>query len=412
MNSSRTIVFDEQPFAASGRVDYESLSLEDLALRIVQNRDEQAIEESVQRRRIFLWEGKQRMSFAEFLRAHYERACEGGMRGRTIEILDEAYSLTVDKFTSLPREKPEGDESNDDYDESAGDETEDGRDCGEDAVKTDCRNYYNAFLRHIQKNTSKDSSALERETETERSFQRFVNRHFYLSVKEAARKLDPRAHRYTWKKDKVKYALRMPRTQSGAEKRLWLEENINPMWLEKSTAREKIQELINKELLSEHPNLIHGSQAANPLPWSVEYEVTQKGLAGALADEKADGIDNLRRSIKNLGRRKLRKLIHEVVGGIATDDYNEGQVAVAYGLSKSTFSRFCGGYWSSDAIGKPPDLWANLAQLMAREPRFMDAAQSAGIMGQVREVVSARQETEEENDEEIGTEPDEGTANG
>jgi len=124
------------------------------------------------------------------------------------------------------------------------------------------------------------------------------------------------------------------------------------------------------------------------MPRGADCEIRERGLPRVVADEKACNIDRQRPAIRALGPHAVRRLVLQILTGILDDDYNESSLAGQFGLSKATFSRFAGARWSPGSPGRIPDLWRNVAQVLARHTAFIEAAQEAGVWQDVKAVIS------------------------
>jgi hypothetical protein len=126
------------------------------------------------------------------------------------------------------------------------------------------------------------------------------------------------------------------------------------------------------------------------IPWIIRDEISVKGLADAVAGEKAENIERQRPAIRLLGKNKLMELIRTVFGRLAYADYMEKNIARRFGLSCSTFSRFAGAHWKQSRDEKvaavPPDLWKNTAEVLSGQPDFVVAAVKAGVWKQVTQM--------------------------
>jgi hypothetical protein len=108
----------------------------------------------------------------------------------------------------------------------------------------------------------------------------------------------------------------------------------------------------------------------------IEQEITTQGLADAIADEKAENIEFQRDAIQQLGKRKLRRLIHQIFDSLALGQYEVVNIAKSFGINRTTFSRFAGSKWLTQT-GKSrdypiPDLWVNTAQTLAGHSVFVE----------------------------------------
>jgi len=363
---------------------YRSLDTIQLVKRIATDADRAARDELIQYRRVFRWGDRDRLDLASYLRARcHWMAARGGV-AMAPEVLDTAYEITIDKFTNIVEHAIDED----------GTPVGDGHDA---ASGIDCTNYFRAFLEQFGVHNQTLEGSVTAEVRSEERLQQFVNRHFYLSLKEASRRCNKLVHRYEWSTDGVSVTLIMPRSMSGKEKRRWLDAHVPADIRRGKNAKHEIQNIVDRKLLSHAKSHLlaefRSRHLPRPhLPWSVEHGVSSLGLARALADEKVHNIDSLRPAIRALGPSRLRNLILDVFAGLRTGRFEEGALAQRYGVSRSTFSRFCGSQWKrrspSETPLKVPDLWANLANLLANPEVFREAARTAGVWDEVADLAS------------------------
>lgn len=125
---------------------------------------------------------------------------------------------------------------------------------------------------------------------------------------------------------------------------------------------------------------------------SIEETISTEGLAETVAEEKADNIEYQRPAIQSLGQTRLRRLVCRIFDDLVSERYEAKNIATEFGLSKSTFSRFAGSRWNNspegNALGPVPDLWRNLAHILASHSTFRKAAKKAGVWRQVCNVIS------------------------
>ena len=109
-------------------------------------------------------------------------------------------------------------------------------------------------------------------------------------------------------------------------------------------------------------------------------------------------IHKQRRSIKILGRSKLKVLIEQIFNEIRDESYSDSKIAKDYGLSKATFSRFAGCRWKDSKSNSIPDLWMNTAQVLATHPDFRALAKNSGVWEQVKVAVNRKKRGEDPNE--------------
>ena len=353
-------------FAPAKPISMRGLSLLRLIIRIVRYSDRAALAELHDHRPLFRV-GDRRVSLVEYIHwlAESKRALLRCYDRSSV--LERATDLTIDKFGHLPNPS---------------------------AVKRngpDCRYYLSAFSRHMRKTRRQERnlSPIGEEASAAQALQRLVTRHFWLSCLEARRQGRETARRYSWETPRRCYCFWFPTAMTAAECRRWLESNVRSHDLDEPNASERIQALINEALwfprilsletleMRERPP----TSQEMALSWSTAQEISRRGLAEAVAAEKARNIDHLRPAIRALGSERLRDLVRRIFSDLADGDYRDGDVARTFGLSKSTFSRFAGSRWNTDGKLREgiPDLWRNTAETLARHPVFVDAARAAGL---------------------------------
>jgi len=354
-----------------------------LAQQVVLNSDREALLELLQRP-AFMWADSRRVNLVDFVYA----LSASFRKTQYEELLYRAHALTVDKFSAMPdtHRGPGNPRASDDRPANR--------------VGTDCRHYYRAWLGLFGERLAPNAAELRQEALAGLTLQTFVVRQFHRSLQEARRNANPCVHRYVWRVNGTAATFIMPRAMSGREKRVWLEENVGSLFPRDLEERYHVQELIDAQLNAHAATVFHeGCKASHrkapsgTRAWSVEHEVSVKGLAQTLADEKADKLDTLRPSIRALGRKKLKGLILAVVEGLSRGSYHEGELARQFGMTASSFSRFCGSKWAerkaASTVHTVPTLWANLTGLLARHERFVLAAQDAGVWESVQTVIAA-----------------------
>lgn len=306
---------------------------------IVDEGDAQALEEFHTHRRVFGKLGSQTQRFGDYV----NQLVSQSEAHHCAHALEFARDLLVDRFSSL----------------------------SEDGVN--CRRYFAGVL---------DIHAPDEATLCYR-LTGLIWRHFRFGLKEAYR--NGTRTRYVWEVNNQRLEVLFPRELSGHQRRKWLESCASDVDLTASDAREQVQMRIDEELGHSMQDSLDGadglqSRLAAPYAPSEHLDrIGVHGLAHALADEKVDQIDHQRRAIRCLGSARLHDLVCTIFEAIDTERYEEKSIASAFGLSAATFSRFAGSRWHSG--NKPiPDLWRNLAQLLAFDVRFAALCADSGIV--------------------------------
>lgn len=360
---------------------YQSLSLINLIEKIAYNSSRPALEEFITGRKPFMGNSGSPLQLVQYL-----NELTAALTNRkwvwssSIEMSEKTYDLTLDKFTNLPGQSEPTDLI---------EKTNSGK------LKqrgSDCRLYYKAFLKRIEKSfqAMPPEGALEEEAMAAQMLQGLVRRHFYLSALEAERKANPMWSRYYWKINNQTICVWLPVDLSGGKRREWLEKNINDANTRRPRKGHRIQAQINRKLAGirviPFNDALHTNVDNEISPCSGWEEAFGKSLAEVVAEEKVETIDQQRRSIKLLGKKKLKRLILRIYEDIGYSEYHDNQIAKAYGLSKATFSRFAGSRWNKSGTNIP-DLWLNTAQVLSTHTDFRQAVRDMGVWGQIKETL-------------------------
>ena len=361
---------------------YRNLTLLRLAELIAGNSDRKALQELHDHRRVFYYHSNQSLRLAEFadkLR-HSKPAwrwCKGDM-----EVLEKAYDLTISKFSNLPNLKKNAPK-----------------------VKLqgpNCRYYYEAFIKHVAKkiNAEFDTREDNREKQMTELLQNLVIRHFRLSCHECSRRGSELTTRYLWQVNGHTMEILLPVDIEGRQRGKWLTDNIPDVDPMRPGERERVQAIVDRVLTKRkiislenmaNDKIATGSSWLRP---EIGRKITVSGLADAVANEKAENIKFQRAVIQQLGKDKLRRLIHQIFNGLAYGKYEARKIAEGFGINPTTFSRFAGSRWSSET-GKDgqdsriPDLWFNTAETIAGNPVFVIAAEAAGVFKRVEEILES-----------------------
>jgi len=340
-----------------------------------------ALDELLTNRKVFFFSGKC-LRFSEYISNIHNKIINDN--DTDAKVIDCAYNKTIDKFTNLIAEDNTGETS------------------GRSAIN--CRNYYKALISLIEKwqASNPDVSNIEIEQASANIFQKFVVKHFHLSLRECRRSLMPFAKRYIWKTDGKNIPLWYPIEIPASDFRKWLNEFITELKPDQLKQKDRIQAKVyqyfgrNRFVEFEPEKYNYGSYIAK------DYSQTDAGvnsLAITITQEKALNIDKLRPAIRKLGRENLKLLIMRVFRDLADDIFNDDIIAKDFSLSKATFSRFAGSGWKdkqAKANVNIPDLWLNTAKVLSTNHDFIEMAEKAGYLTQMTEVL-ARMEKHNES---------------
>jgi len=376
----RTEYLSSLPGGLQGRIDYGKLSLQQLIERIANSGDIKARKELHDNRDIFGRQRENKMYLAGYIAGLMDSRMAKIWCGGNDSVLADAYDLTVDKFYNIPTRQANSQEQS--------------------LRGPDCRHYYSAFLTYAKSKQGAESpgNAIDSEILLVRILRRLIRRHFFLSCLEAKRRAQELRRRYIWKIDGEKISLWLPWELLGQHCRKWLLANVPDIDPRRPGEQERIQAIADRMLAKRSiyylSEISRVGEKLPPSPCSmppaVQEQISVKGLAEAVAIEKAENITQQRRTIQRLGKDKLKQLIREVFTSLAKGDYLEKDVACRFGLSLATLSRFAGRHFryalDNDIVKKAPDLWRNTAGVLSSHPDFVIAAQKSGMWKRIRKL--------------------------
>ena len=360
-------------------IQYPVLSLRELAERIVQS-DRQALDELHSNRPLFRPQGGERMLLARFVAWLSERAKVTDDPRDDDAIRDYAYDLTIGKYLNLPPGEPGT--------------TQSGK------PVSDCRHAFGSFLRALDKRVEgrPDLTPAQEEMLAAETLQRRVRRSFLDSCRDARRVLWRERTRYAWQVKHGVIYVWMPAHIYGAQRRAWLEENIPDADASRYGETERVQAIVDQRLgvpavsrsMPSGPTSRPPRASDSPAHRAMDREHPDSVLAKTVAEEKATNIDSQRQAIRVLGKTRLMQLIMHVFRDIAQGDYEAKRVAEMYGISQSTMTRFAGTNWGANIDRMViPDLWANTAQTIAGNDRFIEAVVETGVREKVAQVLAS-----------------------
>lgn len=314
------------------------------------------------------------MSLVTFLTYLREAPWAWRLCSRDPVAVDRAFDLTLSKFLELPRAER--------------------RTPGKGI---DCRRYYRGFLRvwDAWRQNHPADGLLEAEAAAAVLLQRCVLHQFRKSCAEVSRAANPARSRYTWRLSTGSIIVYMPTRVSGGRRRQWLQDHIADPDPLRPGERQRIQWIIDAHLGVPRHMPLAGREAersadsrVRPQPISpFEVVITVEGLASAVADEKAGNLDRQRPKIRSLGATRLKRFILQAFQDLYADCYQEKRLAHQFRRSRAMVSRFAGTRWRTRPEALPPDLWVNVAEVLAAHDDFVAAAKAAGVWPRVRKVL-------------------------
>ncbi|PKN62629.1 MAG: hypothetical protein CVU57_23560 [Deltaproteobacteria bacterium HGW-Deltaproteobacteria-15] len=374
-----------------------------LIRRIVEKSDRQALHVLLETRRLFrLKDNKPPLLLSEFLMVLHDRiAPPEESHFEACRLADCTYDLTLEKYTNLPDpqdDKPQGKQSK------------------EKGTSTDCRKYYRAFLQVIERINERGEikTQLQEEAHASAVLQPLVYKNFLWSKLECKR-YTPFAVRYTYEIGDKKIYLWYPSHMTVEGFKSWLKENTKEINMAVPGAQKQVQNLIDK-CLGRGFQFSFEQYGANRIPGAIDpssaFQIKEgrlfvQQLAQVVAEEKSEGVNDLRPAISKIGKDAVKELVLQIFFELDQDDYRLTPLAEKYGISKAALSRFAGSKWfekadtNDEANDKVeiPDLWKNTAQVLAADPMFLETVASTGFSGCLEWVLSRIEDKEGESDE-------------
>lgn len=277
------------------RCDYRKLGIIDLLEKIVFDSDRKACEEFHNNRKNFRNRNGECQRCIEYIESLKELELIRKNTGSHIadETIDFAFDLTVDKFTRLPQDTKSFGQKN------------------SPKSGTDCRLYYQAYLKRFYalKRSHSFMSEIQTESVAGKLLGSYVMHHFFLSLREAQRHCNPFVNRYEWRIDGGSIYVWFPKSFPGNERKSWLETFVDTPDPYRPGEKERIQDIIDKNLMKgrfvniETLDVLESSaNTKDPaLSWAILYGITTQGLAKTVAKEKALNIAKQRPAIRSLG---------------------------------------------------------------------------------------------------------------
>ena len=352
------------------KTDYHTMSIIRLAECIVDS-DREALCEFHDNRRIFRFEKNESLLLAEFIDTLCNSRWALGLAGHNYNLIEKTYDHLIDRFSNIP--------------------------CDDYPQGSDCRYYFDAFLTSIHRLFKQNNveNPLQKELLSVKALQNRVLHHFKYCLKESARDLNPLRTRYQWDVSGSTIIVWMPVFIAGNNRKAWLEEHILAPDPANPTEKYRIQQIIDRELgmpAFEDYEYCRENFGEHDSRYSLPGQeiIDVKGLASAVADEKVENINSLRPAIKALGKQKLGNLIRCIFRDISYDSYEEKSIAHRFGISQSTLTRFAGSRWQISAFERCPDLWSNLARVLAGNTDFTEAAKQYGLWDKILKTIEIK----------------------
>jgi hypothetical protein len=358
-----------QPVSHYERRPYHAAPLVWLIEQIAGAADRQALCELQNHRTPCRLGGGPPLTVLRFIVALFEMSWVYRLCGNDQMVVERARDWTTDKFSRL-------------------------RNNGHDGG-ADCQSCYVGVLRAIRvwNMSHPGAHVLELESAAACILQRNIQCHVRFSCKEARRSCNPLRSRFAWRFPEGTIHVWIPTSLGGKQRRPWLEENIPNPDPSRPGERRRVQSIIDDRLgvprvvsLSSDPSLSSSRRGDDPseMFW-LEDDSEAVELGEVVAEEKVCCIQGLRPSIRALGPSRLRELILQIFRRLQVEEYDQSALALLFQLKEPSLTRFAGDHWSD--LSNVPDLWVNVAQLLARNDRFAEAAVEAGVWNNVRTIL-------------------------
>lgn len=343
--------------------DYAYMPLITLIVRIVRDKDIDALNELHENRDFFRFKDSRPLLMIDFLVKLKHQPASRKWCNNNQMVLEKAFDLTLAKFLNIRKKNSLPDSEA----ETSG---------------PDCRYYYKAFTNHVLSaiESKKMTDELDIEFMAAKLLQNLVFRHFYLSCLECRRSEQKLIRRISYKSNGHIFYLWIPSQMTMRMFKKWSNENIDS-----NLDQHEIQERIDRYLFTGRfvsvKNLDdkHKCQSFSSL---LKGQISASGLAETVAEEKTDNITQQRPAIKIIGKIKLKKLVLRMFDSVANCSNDYRNILTEFGLSKATLSRFAGTRWHSKNVTNNkvvPDLWKNTAQILANHPDFTEVVKQTGL---------------------------------
>ena len=342
---------------------YAQLPLFELLSRIAREGDEAALHEFHVFRTPFISAEGRPQNFAEYAITLTQQYRQQFPRQGDPLVPEQAYDKLIDRFICSPRH--------------AGRELNTTR-------------YYQACIARIEKLLGKHwiQNPLEQESAIAKILQSFVAWQFSRCIQEMQRRSRKFHRRHQWRHNGVTHWLWRPLHIAKPDLDAWLEREFAHT---ESQARDEVQFAIEQhfghqeQFTCDLRYFIRRVEAETDLeiPEHLEAAFATRGVAAVVADEKASAWRQQRPAIRKLGREGIRALVLRVLRNLpgSPDPQTEQQLALEFGLTQPTFSRFAGMQWLRSP--KPqrdkrlPDLFENLAKLGASHGPLVDVLEGS-----------------------------------
>lgn len=362
------------------RIDYTRLSTVEVIGRIALNRDKNALDHFLERRKIFYQGGRWQL-LSECILDLCRTTIPGNYYPTRFEDREEfqhrVYEQTLRRFIHVP---PADDVAS--------------LNSYPDAV-THYRKVHDGI--HSWRAEHPDASALDEEQAAGNLFKRRVLIYFKYSLKESYREVNPLQKRYAWHVGGGTIDLYHPTWISGREFSAWLKANIDAPDPKQPGEKHRIQTQVDRAFATGafvlYDSAHHATHMNPDNEEPGESHPATNTLAWRVALKKALEIESLRPAIRALGKDAVHRLVLRILHDLADGCYHTTPIIQEFGLSKAALSRFAGISWNrpsgTNTQTAIPDLWRNVASVVMAEPAFLETAATVGVTRIIETVMSS-----------------------
>lgn len=349
--------------------EYCDLSIQKLIEKITLNHDQKVLNHLLSYRKVIQFEGKRmiiphyiqelrKKEFYPYIKPWYNEE-------HLEEKLDLTYDRTIQKFCVL--------NSNSNNFEGPF-----------------CNRQYEVIYNKLDElgNSNQNYGQIQNEMNAEKIIKSTIIRHIKYSWLEVCRRTNRVYKRYRWELPSGTIELKKPLGIEAREFRKWLEKNIIDPKPELKNEKYRIQREIDgwfgHSAEVDYQELENKIFQNEKLILDGEYP---EDFISLISTEKSESIDKLRPAVRALGKIKVKELVGKILIAIMNDENNDNSIAKEYKLSKATYSRFAGRKWEEGPIINIPDLWANIASIVVRDPVVMELAISLGLKSVIQAIM-------------------------
>ncbi|MFC1607956.1 hypothetical protein ACFL47_08300 [Candidatus Latescibacterota bacterium] len=245
--------------------------------------------------------------------------------------------------------------------------------------------------------TTRSSECLESSIKMEQlisaELKKSIWQHFKYCINEGQRQINPFQKRYEWWREGKKHMiLYRPTTIDTSIVSRWLNESFPVIDDTDPEFKEKVQQALDQRFgsgffvrINELYNNGHQKFEPTVEPKGYDESPDYRDIIMKIVQRKDLEFEELRPGIQKLGRERMKELVVDILESNAKGKYEQNKIAKAFGISKSTMSRFSGTKWQIGQAGVP-DLWQNAIRVILTKPEFVEFAAENGLERVIRKL--------------------------